>query len=436
VRTPRLSIRIRLTLLYTALCLACGAILIAITYALVASLPTGGPRVSSQEQEQLSAFAACMRAHDIDMSDPTPDGNLAIGGRLQNVTRAQLEADPAFSGALKACSDTLPSPASCALQDQQQRTQCKDAAREGAALQRDTTLAHLLWYSLITLAATTLLAALAGWVVAGRALRPVHQVIAAARAASEHDLSARVALGGPHDELRELADTFDAMLDSLQAAFESQRRFVANAGHELRTPLTVMRTTLDVVLAKPAATRAELSAMGDDVRVAVDHADRLIESLLALARSESERIVREPMDLATVVEDALESRHAARPGLHASLEPAMTSGDPVLLERLVANLLDNAATHNVAEGQVWVSTSTVDETARLVVANTGSDIPEDALRALFEPFHRLEGRLSDTGLGLGLAIVAAIVAAHDGSVTAVPRPGGGLTVTVALPLPT
>lgn len=433
--TSRLTIRARLTLLYTALFVACGAAIVAITYALVAALPAGSPAPSGEELEQLRVFAACMRAHDIDISDPTPDGNLRIGGRFEHSTRAQVEADPAYTAAQGACRDELPSQAPCPMEDEQQRTECKKAALRGAAYQRDTTLAHLLQYSLITLGAATLLAGFAGWIVAGRVLRPVHQITAAARAASEHQLSARVALRGPRDELRELADTFDTMLNRLQTAFESQRRFIANAGHELRTPLTVMRTTLDVVLAKPAATDGELRAMGQDVRVAVDHADRLINSLLTLARSELDPTGHEPVDLATVAEDVLDVTDPVGRQLHICLEPAMTSGDPVLLERLVANLVDNAISYNVPGGQVWVRTSTVQGQTTLVVANTGPVIAKDALPALFEPFQRLQQRLTSQGFGLGLAIVASITTAHHGTVSAQARPEGGLTVTVTMPPP-
>src|SRR5262249_54808543 len=238
VSIPRLTVRARLTLLYTGLFVACGALVVAVTYALVASLQNPPAR---------------------------------------------------------------PGPA-CPQPDQALRTRCKDAFHEAAALgariQQEATLPHLLQYSLITLSAATLLAAAAGWIVAGRVLRPVQQITQAAQTASEHNLAARISLRGPRDELRELADTFDAMLARLQAAFESQRRFVANAGHELRTPLTVMRTTLDVVLAKPDPAPGELHRMGQDVRAAVDDAERLIGALLTLARSDRGLTVCEPVDLA------------------------------------------------------------------------------------------------------------------------------------------
>jgi signal transduction histidine kinase len=373
VSIPRLTARARLTLLYTGLCAACGAVVVAVTYALVAS----------------------------------------------------LQHPPAHTGA------------ACPQPDEALRTKCKsgftEAAALGARIQREATLSHLLQYSLVTLAAATLLAAVAGWVAAGRVLRPVRQITEAALAASEDNLSARISLRGPRDELRELADTFDAMLARLQAAFESQRRFIANAGHELRTPLTVMRTTLDVVLDKPAPAPGELRRMGQDVRAAVDHAERLIGALLTLARSDRGLTAGEPLDLATVAEDVLDATDRGDRRLHASLGPAATSGDPVLLERMVANLVDNALRYNTPGGDLWLATDTVNGHAALVVANTGSVIDREALHRLFEPFQRLQGRTASDGFGLGLAIVSSITAAHHGTVTAEPRPGGGLTVTVTMP---
>jgi signal transduction histidine kinase len=402
-----------------------------------------GATPSAQELEQLRAFAVCMRAHDIDMSDPDPTGNMQIGGRLADLNKAQVDNDPGYRVTLAACQDELPDREKRAMQCQssasvdEAATTCDDALKEadkaGARRQRDTTLAHLLQYSLITLATVTILAALAGWIVAGRVLRPVHQITEAARTASEHNLAARVSLTGPRDELRELADTFDTMLSRLQTAFESQGRFIANAGHELRTPLTVMRATLDVALAKPAPTLDELRRTGQDVRVAVDHAERLINALLTLARNERGLTVHEPVDLSTVAEDVLDTTDRGDRRLHASLEPAMTSGDPVLLERLVANLVDNAIRYNTPGGDLRLTTSTVDRHAILVVANTGPIIARHDLGVLFEPFQRLQGRTTGDGFGLGLAIVASITATHRGTVTAEPRPDGGLTVTVAMP---
>jgi signal transduction histidine kinase len=388
---PRFTVRVRLTLLYTGLFVACGAIVVAITYGLV---------------------AANLKA---------PPG------------KATVTAVP--DSFLQSCKEQLNSKTSV---DPRVRQKCEaafqEAAAYGAQTQRDAVLADLLRYSLGTLGAVTLLGAVAGWFVAGRALRPIHRITAAARAASEHNLTARVSLGGPRDELRQLADTFDDMLDRLDGAFQAQRRFIANASHELRTPLTVMRATIDVVLAKPAPSTGELVRMGQDVRSAVDHAEILIEALLTLARNERGLAVHEPTDLATVVEDVVDELDAGNRRTHLDLEPAPVLGDPILLERLAANLVDNAVRYNVDGGQVWLATSTMDGETLLRVANTGPVVAGDAVGRLFEPFQRLHDRTGDGGFGLGLAIVASIAGVHGGAVTAEPRDGGGLTVTVWLPL--
>ncbi|MCC5580274.1 HAMP domain-containing histidine kinase [Microtetraspora sp. AC03309] len=384
---PRLTIRVRLTLLYTGLFAACGAIVVAITYLLVSGLSEiQGATRQTENAEQFLTY--CRQTLRVD-ADP----------------ELRLKCDLTYLEGVVA----------------------------GAAGQREATLSHLLQYSLITLVVVTLLAALAGWIVAGRVLRPVHRITAAARAASEHNLSARVSLTGPRDELRELADTFDDMLGRLQAAFESQRRFIANASHELRTPLTVMRATVDVVLGKRAPTEAELLGMGRDVRVAVDQAEAVVEALLTLARNERGLSVREKVDLATVAEDVLDDVHLGDLRLHVSLRPVATSGDPVLLERLVANLVDNALRYNVPGGDVWLATSASNGRVTLSVTNTGPVVPADRVDALFEPFQRLHDRTTSDGFGLGLAIVSSIAAVHDGAITAAARPAGGLCVTLTIP---
>ena len=225
---------------------------------------------------------------------------------------------------------------------------CAGLYASGVQAGASATLTHLLTYSLLSLAAVTLLAVVAGWIAAGRILRPVHRLTAAARAASEQNLSQRIALQGPHDELRELADTFDSMLERLDRAFTSHRQFIANASHELRTPLTVMRTAIDVVLAKPEPTREDLVSMTAEVRQAIEHSERLIAALLVLARVNQVRPRTDPVDLAAVAEDALEGRPANGIMMTATLDEALVTGDGVLLERLVANLLDNAERYNIA----------------------------------------------------------------------------------------
>jgi signal transduction histidine kinase len=387
VSRPRPTVRARLTLLYTGLFAVCGAIVVAVSYAQVAQLPAQVQGNGAPSAADLASFAARCRSAE-QSAHPNP--------RLL---------------------------AKCASFFQQQ----------GAQGQRDLTLSHLLQFSLITLAVVIALAAILGWVFSGRALRPVHRITTAARAASEHNLSARVAPTGPRDELRELAETFDEMLGRLQAAFEGQQRFIANASHELRTPLAVMRATVDVVLGNPDSTPGDLRAMGEDIRTAVEHAEHLIGALLILARNERGLTVREETDLATVAEDVLDTAAPGGRQVHATLEPAVISGDPVLAGRLIANLVDNAVRYNLPAGDIWISTRTTAGSSQLTVANTGPVIsPADAGR-IFQPFQRLSDRTSHDGFGLGLAIVASIAAVHGGTATARPRDDGGLSVTVTIP---
>ena len=381
-RRPRLTIRARLTLLYTGLFALCGSIVVAVSYALVARLEPQG-----QSQQAPASFLARCRSE-----------------QLSNHPNERLLA------------------------------KCKAYFQlQGARHQRDVTLSHLLEYSLIMLAVVIALAAILGWIVAGRALRPVHRITAAARAASEHNLSARVALRGPRDELHELAETFDEMLDRLQVAFEGQRRFIANASHELRTPLAVMGATVDVVVDNPASTPADLREMATDIRAAVDHAEHLIGALLILAHNERGLTVHDEVDLATVAEDVLDTAGLRDRRVHATLEPAVISGDPVLVERLVANLVDNAVRYNTAAGEIWVGTRTVAGKSHLTVANTGPPIRPADVDRIFQPFQRLNDRASQEGFGLGLTIVASIAAVHGGIATARPRNDGGLSITVTIP---
>lgn len=288
---------------------------------------------------------------------------------------------------------------------------------------------------LLAVAATVLLA----WVITGQMLRPLHDVTATARRLSAESLDERLRLPGPRDEVAELADTFDAMLDRLQAAFLSQRRFVANASHELRTPLAVVRTEVDVTLADPAADAAELRRMAEVIRNATLRAQQLVDGLLVLARTEGGALrTRELADLAGLAEAALRiaSPELRSRGMHVRgrMTPALTVGDPALLERVVGNLVENAVRHNVAGGWVEVGTGVAGAQATLRVASSGDVIAPEAVAALFEPFHRGGvARTAHDGAGLGLSIVRAVVAAHGGTATAEPVPGGGLAVTVHLP---
>ncbi|MEO3800467.1 HAMP domain-containing sensor histidine kinase [Nonomuraea sp. B1E8] len=285
-----------------------------------------------------------------------------------------------------------------------------------------------------------ILALIIGYFVADRALRPVAQMTGTARKLSESTLAhQRIALEGPNDELKELADTFDAMLTRLNIAFDTQRRFVANASHELRTPLTINRTVLEIALSDPEASE-DLKALGRTLLEVNARNEKLIEGLLLLARSERELAVRKPLDVQEVAQTAVEQvvPFAQEHGVTVTTElvSAPTIGDPVLLERSVSNLLENAVKYNIPEnGKVWIRTGMADGALVVQVANTGQHVPAYEVNSLFEPFRRLHSDRVDSakGSGLGLSIVRAVVQAHGGNVTAVPRDGGGLVVTIRLP---
>ena len=285
----------------------------------------------------------------------------------------------------------------------------------------------------LALAGMLLVAAALGWLVAGQALSPLRRVTGLARRVTQERLGERISMDSPRDELRELADTVDGMLDRLESAFDGQRRFVANASHELRTPLTVIRAEVDVALADPDATAADLRHMGEVVLEAADRTQCLLDSLMVLARSQQALRRHEPVDLAVAARAAVAAteREASARGLHVSadLAPAPLEGDPPLVERLVANLVENAVRHNVPGGRVHVTT----RPGHVRVENTGPRIAPADVRRLAEPFERL-GRDSDgPGAGLGLSIVRAVADAHGAELELVPRAGGGLEVTVTFP---
>jgi signal transduction histidine kinase len=308
------------------------------------------------------------------------------------------------------------------------------------AIQRevaDDALDHLRVKYAIALIAMTALSVLLGWIVAGRALSGLQRITAAARSVSQDNLDQRIALEGPRDELKELADTFDAMLERLSAAFASQRRFVANASHELRTPLSVMRTELEVTLADPDATNAELRAMAETVHAAMDRTERLVQALLTLARSEGAVTRRDPVDLAAAARLALEhtarQAQAARLDVATDLHAAPVRGDRRLLERLVANLVENAVGHNRPGGRVSVSTATRNGHSVVEVVNDGDTLDPATLPQLLEPFQRIDRGARSDGAGLGLSIVRSVAQAHGGRVALAACPAGGLRATVTLP---
>jgi signal transduction histidine kinase len=399
------KVRTRLTLLYAALFFAAGSALLGLTYGLVASslpaTPAANAKVSRQEQQKL----------DLQCKEAYSAGN---GKRSNPIPR--------------------PAPAVC----QQAEAAYRAGVSSGSQSQRQRTLTGLGLFSLIGLGVMTIASGGLGWVVSGRVLRPVRLISETARRASEQHLGERISLTGARDELKELADTFDDMLERLDAAFATQRRFVANASHELRTPLTVMRTAIDVTLAKPSPTQRQLTDMAVRVRRSIDRAESMVEALLTLAVSDQGKLSTEFTDLATWAEDAID---AAAPEIERldlrvdmKLDPAETTGDPQLLERMISNLVDNAVRHNEPGGWIRLRTGTRDAAVYLEIANSGAFIPGDAVPSLFEPFRRLGARTGvRDGVGLGLSIARSVLTAHRATVTARSQPAGGLSISVVIP---
>jgi signal transduction histidine kinase len=371
VRLPRNTIRLRLTLLYGSLFLASGAVLLAITYVFVAHRYNNG------------------RLFFGTFEGPTAAGVAATG---------------------------LPSPREVALQAQQQ---------SNAALHQ------LLIQSALALALMSLVSIWLGWIVAGRVLQPLRTITAAAREISAGNLHRRLALAGPDDELAQLGATFDDLLARLETSFRAQRQFVANASHELRTPLTLERAQVEVALADPDASLETLTEMGRRVLATNAQQERLIEALLTLSRSQRGLDRHELVDLVAVAEQALATMDRDGLTVTTDLQPAHTTGDPRLVERLAVNLVGNALRHNVSNGWIAVRTSTSNGRAVLLVENTGPAIAPHEVDGLFEPFQRQER--TGNGIGLGLSIVRAVAVAHEASVTAETLVGGGLSVAVEFP---
>jgi signal transduction histidine kinase len=388
VTLSRLTIRARLTLVYGGLFLLAGLLLLGVTYVLVshqlheggATFDSAGPQISGTGQPA-----------------PPPPGNVGDSSAAVNQTIAG-----------QVTSDAL-------------RT--------------------LLAQGGIALAVVGAAAIAFGWLIAGRLLQPVHRVTETARRiadapAADRSLHERIAMDGPNDEIKQLADTFDIMLERLDHAFDGQRRFIANASHELRTPLTLNRALLEVAVHRRAAS-PEVRQLGETLLEINARHERLIDGLLLLVRSEREIIEHSFVDLADIVDHVVAQTPPGILTIHAEPGEAPTTGNPVLLERLVQNLVENGIRHNVAKGG-WVRVTTdsrSDGSVGLQVSNTGPVVPRYEIPSLFEPFRRLGAeRLSATspGAGLGLSIVQAVARAHGGDVHAEPRDGGGLVVTVTL----
>jgi signal transduction histidine kinase len=388
LRLPRRTARLRLTVLYGAafvVCGACGAALLALTFLLYGHLT---PRLTTN-------VTIHRHGHVTHLTHTVPKTSHGGGMTIRVAGLGQI------------------------ILDRQE----------------------LLIASVIAVAVFVVAAAALGWLLAGRVLRPLIMITAAARRISASSLHERLALHGPDDELKELGDTLDNLFARLEASFDAQRRFAANASHELRTPLTRERTLLQVTLADPASTTGTWQAVSQELLASNAEQERLIEALLTLASSEAGTGEHQPADLAAITSAALA---AARPAIsrlglnvHTSIQPAILDGDPLLVQQLAANLIDNALRHNVAGGDIQVATGTSSGRAVLSVTNSGQVVPPAEVDRLFQPFQRLAPRPAhrDGGHGLGLSIVRAIAAAHDATIGARALPDGGLAMNVTFPRP-
>ncbi|GAA2414896.1 HAMP domain-containing sensor histidine kinase [Actinomadura vinacea] len=398
----RPTIRVRLTLLYGGLFIAAGVVLLALTYFLVQN--------NLRQQGESADFkvgSARAPAAELRRTAPPP---AAEKGR------------------------TAPAPSDTITMVQAQAV-LVDARKD----YRKETMTSLLTQGGIALGVVGMAALGLGWLLADRALRPVHTITETARrVAHSRNLTERIGYRGPRDDVRELADTFDTMLERLARSFDGQRRFVANASHELRTPLAINRTLVDVALRRPDATD-DVRRLGESLLVVNGRHERLIDGLLTLAGGENAVTDPSPLDLADVAGHVLDQAAGEAAGRGLTVErrtgPAPAAGDPVLVERLVQNLVENAIRHNHDAGELRVTTGRRDGWAELVVSNSGPVVPGYEVETIFEPFRRLrQDRVrSDRGSGLGLSIVRAVATAHHGTVAAEPRAGGGLVVTVRLP---
>jgi hypothetical protein len=372
---PHPTIRWRLTLLYGGLFLLCGAALLAVTYELFAHLAYAYPPKPV----------------------PGPEG-------------------------------TPPSTASLKL-------------ASAMSAQRDVDMHQLLVQSAIALGIMALVSGVLGWVMAGRALAPLRTMTATADRISDTNLHERLAMRGPRDELRLLADTIDRLLERLEAAFDAQRLFVANASHELRTPLAMMRTTLDVAIAKPGGVPVQTRELDAELRMDLDHADRLLDGFLALARAQNGRVgdhdqvALEPIITAALAADA-DQIAAKRLTVETHLTGVDVAGSATLLGRMVENVIENAVRHNRPGGSIVVTLAPLDgQQARVTLDSSGPVLDQQAVAQLAQPFKRLgqDRTGSQNGHGLGLSIVAAVAAAHDGRLDLHARAEGGLRVQITLP---
>jgi signal transduction histidine kinase len=384
---PRRTVRLRLTAMYGVLFLLSGAALLAIA---------SGVTVSRSSASVAAAHAAVGLGQQAQVSQ--------LQARVQWLT-AQLDASSAHSR---------------------------------GALSHDLLISSAIALGIMTLASVVL-----GWIIAGRALRPLRTMTAATRRISEDSLHERLAMPGPDDELKDLSDTIDGLLERLETAFAAQRRFVANASHELRTPLATMRASVDVAVAKPGPVPAATITLAGRLRTELDHVDKLLEGLLVLARAQhGAQPGRDRVTLGDIASAALAARAGAIAARNLTVheagerDSAWVDGNTTLLARMVDNVIENAVGHNRDGGWIRVATEDDGRVARLVVETGGDMLDQRQVAELAQPFRRLgaDRTGSDSGTGLGLSIVAAIAAAHGGTLDLHARPEGGLRVTIGLPL--
>ncbi|MFF2652728.1 sensor histidine kinase [Streptomyces sp. NPDC058045] len=387
----RPTIRIRLTLLYGGMFLIAGILLLSIIYLLAAQ----AVHVGNELPFKILSGKVTVSS-DACPGLPSATGTQDVG---------------AFNAALNAC----------------------------VSHRRQEALDNLLSRSLLALLGLSVIAFAFGYAIAGRVLSPLGRITRTARRVAGSDLSRRIELDGPDDELKELADTFDDMLERLERAFTAQQRFVGNASHELRTPLAINRTLLEVQLSDPAAA-PELQQLGKTLLATNERSEQLVEGLLLLARSDNQIVERKPVDLAEVAGQAIDQVRTEADQRDVEIRgeraQAVVQGNGVLLERIALNLVQNAVRYNTPGGWVEVSTQTQHGQAVLVVSNTGPVVPAYEIDNLFEPFRRLrtERTGSDKGVGLGLSIARSVARAHGGRIMAQPREGGGLVMRVTLPI--
>jgi signal transduction histidine kinase len=386
-RWPQWTVRLRLTVIYTLVLIVAGAAALAVSYALV--------------EHSLDRSTAQRRAAAARLSASSP---LALS-------------TPAERAAHKS---------RLALVEQAQRQLSDDA------------LSSLADKYLLALAVLVALAAASSWLLAGRVLRPLRRITATMHRVSDANLDERVALAGPQDELKELGDTFDAMLARLERTFRGQRAFIANASHELRTPLAIMQAENDILRVSPRLSPRALAAVTGTFATAIERSERIISDLLTLARSDAGDLGRQAVELGSLIATAVASIEAAARArsitIDTDIADATVQGDRGLLESLVMNLLENSVRHNVDGGWIHVSSGVTEADAWLEIANGGQQLAGDDMAVLTEPFRR--GRARENGVpghGLGLALVASIAEAHGGSVSLRSPSGGGLSARVALP---